>query len=224
MIQVSFKTGVPNLAPTQGGCLIKWQSFIWSNCFLLLWYHTPPVISFESYVSKSISHHDITCDILIIRPWYHIWYHNYVMSQSYYDITVKLWLFALKSHFAPACIGVCKQLVSKSEKIFVHTHWLQEVLGLWKVWVRFVLFVGKGEFRFRRFKTLKGSHALATRAKAHCSKQLTILRLHLQRYPFWSLISLLLGAVKLETFSLKARCKWCEGFVDAEWNLIHSQI
>ncbi len=75
-------------------------------------------------------------------------------------------LSVLRSHFAPACIGVYKQLLSQSEKRFVRTHWLQEVLGLSEVlWVRTVLFVGKCESRFRRFK--KGSRALATRAKAH---------------------------------------------------------
>ena len=59
-------------------------------------------------------------------------------------------LSVLKSHFNPACIGDCKQLLSKSEKRFVHTHWVQEGLGLsealcvslcevcfvyWKEWV-----------------------------------------------------------------------------------------
>ncbi len=74
------------------------------------------------------------------------------------------------SHFNPACIGVYKQLLSKSEKKFVRTHWLQEVLGLSEVlWVRTVLFVGKCEFRFRRFK--KGLRALATKAKAHLLDQ-----------------------------------------------------
>ncbi len=54
---------------------------------------------------------------------------------------------------------------NKSERRFVRTHWLQEVLGLSEVlWVMTVLFVGKCEFRFRRFK--KASRALATRAKA----------------------------------------------------------
>jgi hypothetical protein len=48
---------------------------------------------FSSYVSKSISchHDDIAYDILFIRTWYHTWYHNYVISQSDYDTTVKLW-------------------------------------------------------------------------------------------------------------------------------------
>ncbi len=34
-------------------------------------------------------------------------------------------LSVLKSHFAPTCIGLFKQLLSKSEKRFVRTHWLQ---------------------------------------------------------------------------------------------------
>jgi hypothetical protein len=34
------------------------------------------------------------------------------------------WLSVLKSHFARACIGLFKQLLSKSEKRFVRTHWL----------------------------------------------------------------------------------------------------
>ena len=66
-----------------------------------LWYHT-----MISYVSKSqaISHHDITYDILIISPWYHIWYHNYVIShwQSDYDITVKLWYY-IWCHVCTSC-------------------------------------------------------------------------------------------------------------------------
>ena len=33
-------------------------------------------------------------------------------------------LSVVKSHFAPACIGHFKQLLSKSEKRFVRTHWL----------------------------------------------------------------------------------------------------
>ncbi len=77
------------------------------------------------------------------------------------------WLFlsVLKSHFARPCIRLFKQLLSKSEKRFVRTHWLQEVLGLSEVlWERTVLFVGKCEFRFRRFE--QGSRAPATRAKA----------------------------------------------------------
>jgi len=76
-------------------------------------------------------------------------------------------LSVLKSHFDLACITVSKQLLSKSEKRFVHTHWVQEGLGLSEVLcVRTVLFVGKCGVRFRRFK--KGSRALATRAKTHC--------------------------------------------------------
>jgi hypothetical protein len=42
-------------------------------------------------------------------------------------------LSVLKSHFAPTCITVLKQLLSKSEKRFVHTHWMQEGLGLSEV-------------------------------------------------------------------------------------------
>ena len=76
-------------------------------------------------------------------------------------------LSVLKSHFNPDCIGDCKQLLSKSEKRFVHTHWVQEGLGLSEaLCVRTFLFVGKCGFRFRRFK--KGSRALATRTKQHC--------------------------------------------------------
>ncbi len=79
-------------------------------------------------------------------------------------------LSVLKSHFNLACIGLFKQLLSKSEKRFVRTHWLQGVLGLSEVlWVRTVLFVGKCEFRSRRFK--KASRALATRAKARLLDQ-----------------------------------------------------
>ena len=79
-------------------------------------------------------------------------------------------LSVLKSHFNPACIGDCKQLLSKSEKRFVHTLWVQEGLGLSEVLcVTTVLFVGKCGVRFRRFK--KGSRALATRAKTHCLDQ-----------------------------------------------------
>ncbi len=77
-------------------------------------------------------------------------------------------LSVLKSHFAWACIGLFKQLYRLCERRFVRTHsgWLQEVLGLSEVlWVRTVLFVGKCEVRFLRFK--KGSRALAIRAKAH---------------------------------------------------------
>jgi hypothetical protein len=55
--------------------------------------------------------------------------------------------------------------VKKDSVAHSATHWLQEVLGLLEVlWVRIVLFVGKCEFRFRRFK--KGLRALATRRKA----------------------------------------------------------
>jgi hypothetical protein len=79
-------------------------------------------------------------------------------------------LSVLKPHFDSACIGDCKQLLSKSGKTFVHTHWVQEGLGLSEVLcVRTVLFVGKCGVRFRRFK--KGSRALATRAKTHCLDQ-----------------------------------------------------
>ena len=67
-------------------------------------------------------------------------------------------------------VNSCKQLLSKSEKRFVGTHWVQEGLGLSEVLcVRTVLFVGKCGVRFRRFK--KGSRALATRANTHCLDQ-----------------------------------------------------
>ena len=36
----------------------------------------------------------------------------------------------LKSHYNQACKTVVKQLLSKSEKRFVYTHWVQEGLGL----------------------------------------------------------------------------------------------
>ncbi len=39
-------------------------------------------------------------------------------------------LSVLKSHFDSACMTVLKQLLGKSEKRFVGTHWLQEELGL----------------------------------------------------------------------------------------------
>ncbi len=74
-------------------------------------------------------------------------------------------LSVLKSHFDLTCITVLKQLLSKSEKRFVGTHWVQEGLGLSEarvLCVRPVLFVGKCGFLFRRFK--KDSRALATRA------------------------------------------------------------
>ena len=71
-------------------------------------------------------------------------------------------LSVLKSHFNPASITVLKQLLSKSEKRFVHTHWLQE--GLSEVlWGSVCEDVGMCGVLFRRFK--KGSRALATRAK-----------------------------------------------------------
>ena len=74
------------------------------------------------------------------------------------------------SHFKRACIGLFEQLLGKSEKRFVRTHWLQASRSCCdSLWVRTVLFVGKCEFRFRRFK--KGSRALATRAKTHCLDQ-----------------------------------------------------
>ncbi len=79
-------------------------------------------------------------------------------------------LSVLKSHFDSACITVLKQLLSKSEKRFVGTHWLQEGLGLSELLcMRTVLFVGKCGLRFQRFK--KGSRALAIRAKTHCLDQ-----------------------------------------------------
>ncbi len=62
-------------------------------------------------------------------------------------------LSVLKSHFNPASITVLKQLLSKSEKRLVHTHWVQEGLGLLEVLcVRTVLFVGKCGVLFCRFK------------------------------------------------------------------------
>ena len=48
-------------------------------------------------------------------------------------IKLKPVLSVLKSHFNPASITVLKQLLSKSEKRFVHTHWVQEGLGLSEV-------------------------------------------------------------------------------------------
>jgi hypothetical protein len=42
-------------------------------------------------------------------------------------------LSVLKSHFDSTCITVLKQLLSKSEKRFVGTYWLQERLGLSEV-------------------------------------------------------------------------------------------
>ena len=55
---------------------------------------------------------------------------------------------------------------------FTHTGckrgWASRRLSVWAS-VRSVLFIGKSEFRFRRFK--KGSRALATRAKTHCLDQ-----------------------------------------------------
>ena len=62
------------------------------------------------------------------------------------DTDSDLRLSVLKSHFNQDCIGDCKQLLSKSEKRFVHTHWVQEGLGLSEVLcMRTVLFVGKPE-------------------------------------------------------------------------------
>ncbi len=92
------------------------------------------------------------------------------MQESRFWHTSCTLLSVLKSHFNPASITVLKQLLSKSEKRFVGTHWVQEGLGLSEVLcVRPVLFIGKSEFRFRRFN--KGSRALATRAKTHCLDQ-----------------------------------------------------
>jgi hypothetical protein len=53
--------------------------------------------------------------------------YQYVLVCTQYVLSV------LRSHFAPAspaCIGVHKQLLSKSEKRFVRTHW---VVGLSEV-------------------------------------------------------------------------------------------
>ncbi len=87
-----------------------------------------------------------------------------------YDVVVndlRYRLSVLQSHFNSTCITVLKQLLSKSEKRFDGTHWVQEWLGLSEVLcVKPVLFVGKCGFPFRRFKN--GSCALATRAKTHC--------------------------------------------------------
>ncbi len=98
------------------------------------------------------------------------WLHNAFSAPHYLptmrrlpDLTLTWFvnLSVLKSHFKVARIGLFKQLYRLCERRFVRTHWLQEVLGLLEVlWVRTVLFVGKCEFRFRKFK--KGSRALAT--------------------------------------------------------------
>ncbi len=88
----------------------------------------------------------------------------FIKNQGDYFI-VHCLLSVLKSHFKRACIGLFKQLLSKRERRFVRTHWLQASRRSCEtVWVRTVLFVGKSEFRFRRFK--KDSRALATRTKA----------------------------------------------------------
>ncbi len=64
------------------------------------------------------------------------------ITYTLHTATYKL-LSVLKSHFDSACMTVSKQLLSKSEKRFVGTHWLQEGLGLSEVLcVRPVLFVG----------------------------------------------------------------------------------
>ncbi len=94
---------------------------------------------------------------------------DFSASQCCWSLSMRtqVWviLSVLKSHFNRPHSFVLEQLLSKSEKRFVRTHCLQEVLGLSEVlWVRTVLFVGKCEFRFWRFK--KASRALATRAKA----------------------------------------------------------
>ncbi len=70
--------------------------------------------------------------------WYHMWYHNYVISH-------------VISH--DPRFQISKQ---KWKKILSHTL----VASLSRLWVRTVLFVGKCEFRFWRFK--KASRALAT--------------------------------------------------------------
>ena len=51
-------------------------------------------------------------------------------SYSHYYCHSSLSVVNLKSHFNPTCIGLFKQLLSKSEKRFVHAHWLQEGWGL----------------------------------------------------------------------------------------------
>ncbi len=62
------------------------------------------------------------CTILHIDFWgVHIILH----IDAYYDICKKIVLSVLKSHFNRACIGLFKKLLSKSEKRFVRTHWLQ---------------------------------------------------------------------------------------------------
>ncbi len=53
----------------------------------------------------------------------------YRASDSYFDIYPGV----LKSHFARPRSFVLEQVFSKSERRFVRTHWLQEVLGLSEV-------------------------------------------------------------------------------------------
>ncbi len=63
---------------------------------------------------------------------------------------------------------ICFRAVVKQKWKKIRPHTL--VASLWEVlWVRTVLFVGKCEFRFRRFK--KASRAFATRAKARLLDQ-----------------------------------------------------
>jgi len=65
-------------------------------------------------------------------------------------------LSVLKSHFKRACIGLFKQLLSKSEKRFVRTHWLQEVLGLSEVlWVRLFYLLVSVSFDSEDLKRLR---------------------------------------------------------------------
>ncbi len=86
-------------------------------------------------------------------------------------------LSVLKSHSDSACIGICqcKQLSSKSGKDSLAHNSRKKGFASqarrpceWG-FVRIVLFVGNGGFRFRRFK--KVWRALATRAKTHCLDQ-----------------------------------------------------
>jgi hypothetical protein len=46
------------------------------------------------------------------------------VSSNYPQNVGESHLFVVKSDFNRACIGLFKQLLSKSEKIFVRTHWL----------------------------------------------------------------------------------------------------
>jgi len=57
----------------------------------------------------------ITSVLFYLRIHYFSYSHYYCHSS----------LSVVKSHFNPTCIGLFKQLLSKSEKRFVRTHWLQ---------------------------------------------------------------------------------------------------